>query len=1024
MAPPTRDPIRLYAPYARVRRAATIGLAYVLVYLLLDLFTRRFSVLPGVSPWYPPSGLSLGLVAAFGPAYAPLIFIVNLLGNRFIWALPAGLDGLLGLSLLPCLIYGAAGAILRSWWRKPARLTRTRDILLIALTALLAPLPMAVGTTWLGSAYGILPSASAGEALRQLWVGDAIGIVIIVPFLLVNLLPRLESRSEFPPSTQRTPKSAGAISLGSMAEAAAIGAALGLLLMMVFRWKTFGDPPLVYPLFIPLIWIGLRFGLPGATAFVPAINLMAVLLGSSQFVNWSDIFDLQIFMVTFSLTGLILGAVVSDQRRVNQALSERETQYRRVFESTTDGLIVLDHTGRVVDFNPAACDMLGYTKLTFGDVSLLDLLTFESPIGGAEPGRFLQLAQPSLSRAQGKKVDGSSVELEVRTSALADQPGSPTLFVLHDISEEVHARRRLESRVEDRTRELSLLFDVSRLIASSIERVPPLEAILERLQRVVAFEAAWIRLFSDAHLEVAASWPKSVVNRVADIPLESAHGRAFERMIEANELAEIPDLSQPPEGMAPLAAGIMALCGDCVDGLGAWVGIPLVARGRQQGLLELAHSIPEAFSAADQHLAEGFAQLAAVAVANAALYLQAEERLEEAVRRTDVASGLREVLSALNSELPLAYVKQSIVDQAAALLGTSTIALFERDASGQHLYVTASRGLPVAFLESVRLPVGAGAVGRAVARDEPVALAPVMDSLESDLPQLPDAQSRQAYAQLLETFHAILAVPVRVRGEAIGGLSLYYEESRQITPEETALAVSFADQAALAIENNRLHAQALELAALQERQKLSRELHDSVSQALYGIALGTQTARTLLERGEGDLREPLAYILNLAKAALSEMRALIFELRPDSLAAEGLSVALRKQAESIAARHDLEIGLYLEAEPEISLAAKECLYRVGTEALQNVVKHARAGRIEVDLAQEDGWVLLTVRDDGRGFETSQSYPGHLGLISMRERAEKAGGLLRIESSPGEGTVVELRVPATDETVETAGPGPD
>jgi signal transduction histidine kinase len=156
------------------------------------------------------------------------------------------------------------------------------------------------------------------------------------------------------------------------------------------------------------------------------------------------------------------------------------------------------------------------------------------------------------------------------------------------------------------------------------------------------------------------------------------------------------------------------------------------------------------------------------------------------------------------------------------------------------------------------------------------------------------------------------------------------------------MAMAIANQAAVAIENARLYEQAQALAVLEERQRLARELHDSVSQALYGISLGAHTARTLLERDPGKLAEPLGYVLSQAETALMEMRALIFELRPESLETEGLVAALSRQAVALHARHGIEVSAELGDEPDLPLKVKQELYRFAQEALHNTVKHARA----------------------------------------------------------------------------------
>lgn len=207
-----------------------------------------------------------------------------------------------------------------------------------------------------------------------------------------------------------------------------------------------------------------------------------------------------------------------------------------------------------------------------------------------------------------------------------------------------------------------------------------------------------------------------------------------------------------------------------------------------------------------------------------------------------------------------------------------------------------------------------------------------------------------------------------------------------------------------------LYEKAQELAALQERQRLARELHDSVSQALYGISLGAQTARESLENDPEQAAASIDYVLSLTHAGLAEMRALLFELRPESMEMEGLVVALNKQVAALRARHHLTVDAQLGPEPDIPLEQKQALYRIAQEALHNIIKHARATTVFLQLARQADTLLLTVRDDGRGFDPTTSFPGHLGLHSMRERAEKIDASFTIESVSGHGTCIEARLP--------------
>jgi signal transduction histidine kinase len=256
----------------------------------------------------------------------------------------------------------------------------------------------------------------------------------------------------------------------------------------------------------------------------------------------------------------------------------------------------------------------------------------------------------------------------------------------------------------------------------------------------------------------------------------------------------------------------------------------------------------------------------------------------------------------------------------------------------------------------------------------------------------------------------IAVVPLASQDRRFGSVNAYYPRGMEPSPDDIAFLRAVADQGAVAAQNARLLTEAQSKAGLEERQRLARELHDSVSQALYGIALGARTARALAEHSPEQLTEPLDYVLSLAEAGMTEMRSLIFELRPESLAAEGLVAALEKRVAVLRARHQLTVSADLCAEPELALPLKETLYRIAQEALHNAVKHAHAAHVEVRLATTGTKVELEIGDDGVGFEPGEPRPGHLGMQSMRERAAAHRGSIEIDSEIGRGTTVRATLP--------------
>ena len=198
-----------------------------------------------------------------------------------------------------------------------------------------------------------------------------------------------------------------------------------------------------------------------------------------------------------------------------------------------------------------------------------------------------------------------------------------------------------------------------------------------------------------------------------------------------------------------------------------------------------------------------------------------------------------------------------------------------------------------------------------------------------------------------------------------------------------------------------------------ERQRLARELHDSALQALYGIAMAAQAARRTADGipKSDRLIEALDYIVDQSEAALVELRSLIFGLRPESVAEEGLVAGLRRLAAAVAARQKLQVEIVAETEPDIDNSAKEALYRIAQESLQNVVKHASARAVRVHLVAEGNKVELVIDDDGIGFDSDADHPGHLGLSVMKQRATAQDLQLTVHSPPGGGVEVRVRTHA-------------
>ncbi|WP_147075477.1 GAF domain-containing sensor histidine kinase, partial [Meiothermus hypogaeus] len=377
----------------------------------------------------------------------------------------------------------------------------------------------------------------------------------------------------------------------------------------------------------------------------------------------------------------------------------------------------------------------------------------------------------------------------------------------------------------------------------------------------------------------------------------------------------------------------------------------------------------------------------------------AQDMVEEVRLANKRLEALYQADEKLYASLELDQVLQALVDVCVDLLGADKSCILIWDETHQHLITRAQRGFASQFVQVMSEYAGRGLLAYAAQSGDTVV---VQDTYQDE--------RVDRHVTDPEGIRAFMHIPIRLDGEVFGVFSINNLLPHTLGPEEQRAFTSLARRAAVAIRNARLYAEAQGKAALEERQKLARNLHDSVSQAIYGIVLGVRTAKTQLARNPEQAPAALDFVLNLAEGAIAEMRALIFELRPESLKQEGLVAALSKQVAAARARHGLRLEASLCPEPALSLEAKEALYRVAQEALNNIAKHAKAHKAHLRLQQANGMVQLEICDDGVGFDSQREYSGHLGLVSMRERIERLGGRFEVVSSPGAGTTVRANLP--------------
>ena len=263
-------------------------------------------------------------------------------------------------------------------------------------------------------------------------------------------------------------------------------------------------------------------------------------------------------------------------------------------------------------------------------------------------------------------------------------------------------------------------------------------------------------------------------------------------------------------------------------------------------------------------------------------------------------------------------------------------------------------------------------------------------------------------ALLLEGMYSWMWVPLAVRGRMIGGVGVADPRKNYFTAHDADLALRVANQAAIAMINAELYGHAQELAALEERQRLARNLHDAVNQSLFSAGLIAEVLPRLWDRDQGEARMALEDLRRLTRGAQAEMRALLAELRPSTLTDADLGDLLRLLGNAHSGRTNIPVKVTIMESITLPAQVQVAFYRVCQEALFNVAKHTNATRVVVTLKKVEGMIELSVRDDGQGFDPAQNTPGHYGLKMMRERAEAAGANLTITSQPGRGSELTIR----------------
>ncbi len=375
------------------------------------------------------------------------------------------------------------------------------------------------------------------------------------------------------------------------------------------------------------------------------------------------------------------------------------------------------------------------------------------------------------------------------------------------------------------------------------------------------------------------------------------------------------------------------------------------------------------------------------------------KRAEEALRKAhNEISALYNVASVASASLDLDTILERSLDRVLATMKSDKGVIHLLDEAEKTLRLAAQQGIPPDVMAQIDPVVsGNGLVGWVFDHGKPL----IIPYMAND-PRAPQAVRTN-------DVHTYVGVPMRAKGKVLGVFSVFGEAGHQFCVEEMTLLASIADQVGVAVENARLYQQAEQLAVMEERERLARELHDSVTQSLYSLTLFAEAGQRLIR--SGDLERAEGYLARLgetAQDALKEMRRLVYELRPPALEREGLVGAIQRRLGAVERRVGVKAHLLVDDMIELPASVEEGLYHIAQEALNNALKHAAATSVTMRIRVVDEQVELEVVDNGIGFDPDTAgNGGGMGLVNMQERAKELGGTLRTVSAPGEGTKVSV-----------------
>ncbi|MCC6442643.1 MAG: GAF domain-containing sensor histidine kinase [Armatimonadetes bacterium] len=584
--------------------------------------------------------------------------------------------------------------------------------------------------------------------------------------------------------------------------------------------------------------------------------------------------------------------------------------------------------------------------------------------------------------------------------SIASEPGAAfsaeDIQLLTTISHQIGVaieNARLYEETRRRVEEIESIHRVGLAVTSSLDLAEVLSLIWEQVSRLMSAQTFYIALCDEAEQKLHfALLVEDGEMREGGYSVSLSHKDSLSTWVARSREPVLIRDWQEDRSESPVK-GIQSASpnGSCSRSL---LIIPLVAKGRTIGVVSVQNSRPNAFDEGDLRVLTTIGGQAAIAIENARLFEQERRR-----------SMQLELISEIGKEATVTFDIQRLLDTITHTIQTRfnyfSVSLYlKEDATGQ-LMLRSAAGAYKERLEAepLRVDPGVGMIGQTAKTGQTF--------LSNDVSREP-----QYIALDFQQTRSEMCVPIKIERKVVGILNVESDRANAFDDWDVKALETLGDQLARTLDNVRLYDRTRDMAIMEERHRLARELHDTVTQLVFSMVLNAEAASTLLDRDPGQARGQIHRLQETAHDALREMRSLILELHPASLEKDGLAATLERHIGTVRKNSGLDIRLSVEGYQRQPVEIEQSLYRIAQEALHNVLKHACAETVQVALDYTGDAIRLSIRDDGAGFDPDALGPSvkNMGLTTMHERAELVHGTLHIEAAPGRGTEITAQVP--------------